>query len=880
MNPKGKNTIIGSIYKHFTITQKDFTNKINPLLININKENKPCFLSGDFNMNLLSIDANSDTETFFDNLTENQFMPLITIPTRIANNSKTLIDNIYFNQFSNDIISGNLTVGISDHMPQFSIIPLDIHKINPKTRNIYRRVFKNFNNAQFMNEINQIDWTIYAEDDVNDAVSTLLSVTDQLLDKYAPVKRLSKKQLKQRDKPWIDNDILKSIKDKDNIYRKLISEKNPTRRESYKADCNKRKNEITKNIRLKKKAYYKTYFQKHSQNAKKMWSGINEIIHTKSKNKNSPNCIEQMLNNEKVTITDSKSMSNAFNTHYVNVAEEILKQRKYPGCKSFTEYLKDSNSYTFMAQPTTPKEVDELIKSFDSSKSAGPNSIPNKVIGQISASIAIPISNIINQSLLKGIYPSILKISKVIPVHKKDSKLEIVNYRPISLLSNINKIIEKLMFNRLYSFLEFHNCIYDLQFGFREMHSTNHALMSMIQQIRDTMDDGNIAVGVFVDFQKAFDTVNHDILLRKLDHYGVRGISNSWFKSYLTDRKQYVSLDGTDSDQEFIKHGVPQGSVLGPLLFLIYINDLHQCIKHSTTRHFADDTNLLHILNKSFPNRTKKINRDLRCLNNWLLANKISLNSTKTEIIFFRKRGIPVPIKKIKLNGVKLLPSSRVKYVGITIDEHLTFEPNRKILQSKLKRANNLLSISRHYVPKDLLKQIYFGQFHSHLMYGSQIWGLNDNDNLKILTQQKKAIRKISFAHYEAHADPIFKELGILKLPDIIKMNNLLFVHRALNDKVPKAFKDYFKFQQFHNYNIRRNPNTAYSIPPGSLELPTTNLLVGQKGIRYRCASDWNAILKELARIHPVSAINENWLKDLSSHQLKAILKKFFLSNY
>ena len=192
MNPKGKNTIIGSIYKHFTITQKDFTNKINPLLININKENKPCFLSGDFNMNLLSIDANSDTETFFDNLTENQFMPLITIPTRIANNSKTLIDNIYFNQFTNDIISNNLTVGISDHMPQFSIVSLDIHKINPKTRNIYRRVFKNFNNAQFMNEINQIDWTIYAEDDVNDAVSILLSVTDQLLDKYAPVKRLSK----------------------------------------------------------------------------------------------------------------------------------------------------------------------------------------------------------------------------------------------------------------------------------------------------------------------------------------------------------------------------------------------------------------------------------------------------------------------------------------------------------------------------------------------------------------------------------------------------------------------------------------------------------------------------------------------------------------
>ena len=202
------------------------------------------------------------------------------------------------------------------------------------------------------------------------------------------------------------------------------------------------------------------------------------------------------------------------------------------------------------------------------------------------------------------------------------------------------------MFNRLYSFLELHNCIYDLQFGFREKHSTNHALMSMIQQIRDTMDDGNTAIGVFVDFQKAFDTVNHDILIRKLEHYGVRGTPNNWFKSYLTERKQYVSIDNANSDHASIKHGVPQGSVLGPLLFLIYINDLHTCIKHSTTRHFADDTNLIHILNKSFPNRVKKINRDLRCLNHWLLANKISLNSTKTELIYFRKSGSPIPEKE------------------------------------------------------------------------------------------------------------------------------------------------------------------------------------------------------------------------------------------
>ena len=155
------------------------------------------------------------------------------------------------------------------------------------------------------------------------------------------------------------------------------------------------------------------------------------------------------------------------------------------------------------------------------------------------------------------------------------------------------------MFNRLYSFLENNKCIYNLQFGFRKKYSTNHALMSMTQQIKDTIEKGNLAVGVFVDFQKAFDTVNHKILLRKLQHYGIRGLALNWFSSYLDKRMQYVSIGNNASTTEYIKHGVPQGSVLGPLLFLIYINDLNTCIKHCITRHFADDTNLIYTINSS-----------------------------------------------------------------------------------------------------------------------------------------------------------------------------------------------------------------------------------------------------------------------------------------
>ena len=232
------------------------------------------------------------------------------------------------------------------------------------------------------------------------------------------------------------------------------------------------------------------------------------------------------------------------------------------------------------------------------------------------------------------------------------------------------------------------------------------------------------------------------------------------------------------------------------------------------------------------------------------------------------------------MNGVKLLPCSVVKYVGITLDEHLTFEPHRKILQSQLKRTNNLLSISRHYVPSEILIQIYFGQFYSRLVYGSQIWGLVENDNLKILTQQKKAIRKISFSHFEAHSGPLFKNMGLLKLPDIMKINNIIFVHSVLNNKAPAVFQNYFKFKLLHEHNTIRNPNSLYSVPKGSLELPKTNLLVGKKSIKYICANNWNTTLKELARIHPNLANNQNWFKDLSVFKLKHLLKNHFLDSY
>ena len=302
-----------------------------------------------------------------------------------------------------------------------------------------------------------------------------------------------------------------------------------------------------------------------------------------------------------------------------------------PTYNHFSRFLGTPNPHSIFLAPTTPEEIAKVISSFSTSKSSGPNSIPVRVLKLLKLDISEPISTLINRSFSAGVFPSALKVSKVIPVFKnKGSPLEVSNYRPISLLSNIEKIYEKVMYTRLMDFLNRFKQIYSRQFGFRKAHSTVNTLINIVERIRGSLDKGEFACGVFVDLQKAFDTVDHEILLAKLNHYGVRGIANTWFKSYLSDRSQFVCLSNHKSKIKAVKHGVPQGSVLGPLLFLLYINDLHHSIKSSETYHFADDTHLLNFA-KSVWSLCGKINSDLRVLVSWLNANKISLNADKTQ---------------------------------------------------------------------------------------------------------------------------------------------------------------------------------------------------------------------------------------------------------
>ena len=243
--------------------------------------------------------------------------------------------------------------------------------------------------------------------------------------------------------------------------------------------------------------------------------------------------------------------------------------------------------------------------------------------------------------VLNGIFPDKLKIVKVVPLHKGGSTEDLNNFRPISLLSIFDKIIEKIMHKRLYHFLELHNVLFDNQFGFRKNNSTSYALMEITEKIKESIDNGKYGCGIYIDLRKAFDTVNHNILIKKLEHYGVCGILLEWFKSYLNERKQFVFMNGESSDLKYILCGVPQGSVLGPLLFLLYINDLPNISAKLKFFLFVDDTNI-YFESDDLLNVEETVNKELKKLYLWLNVNRLSLNVSETHYIIFHPYNKPL----------------------------------------------------------------------------------------------------------------------------------------------------------------------------------------------------------------------------------------------
>ena len=468
-----------------------------------------------------------------------------------------------------------------------------------------------------------------------------------------------------------------------------------------------------------------------------------------------------------------------------------------------------------------------------------------------------PLVHIFNLSLSNGQVPDIMKIAKVIPLFKKGDKLDLNNYRPISLLSSLSKVLEKIIFKRTIKFLVIHSIISDSQFGFRKYHSTTHALLSFVNKVAHALDSSSHMVGIFLDYSKAFDTINHDILLYKLSRYGIRGKALEWFRSYLSNRKQYVCLNGHSSELQYINCGVPQGSLLGPLLFILYINDFCRSSDILSFILFADDTNLF--LSHSDPNYlVNTVNIELGKLTQWIRANKLSLNLQKTKYMLFSNSLVSLP-DNIYFDNSPLDKVSDIKFLGVTIDDKLSWRLHVDTICKTISRNIGIINRLKTHLPSNSLFTLYSSLILPYLNYGLLAWGNACQWLLdKLLLLQKKALRIICHTAFRAHTDPLFSDNKIMKIKDLhlFQLGQLMYNYKK--NALPAIFQSMFtKNLSFHNYPTRHSDE---------FHLPLLRTVLAQKTFIYDGPKFWNSLCENIRNAPSLSSFK----KRLKTHLLQS----------
>ena len=445
-------------------------------------------------------------------------------------------------------------------------------------------------------------------------------------------------------------------------------------------------------------------------------SNLFQLATTYSRKSRKSNQVPKEIHVKDEIIQNPKNVSNAFNEYFVNVGNCLSnKISAATDCAfSATSLITINAKNSFFMRPIAESEILRHINGLKSSKSAGKFGIPIKYI-KLSAKIVSPLlAKIYNNCIKTGCFPDILKIAEVIPLYKSGPKDICSNYRPISILSPFSKIFKKCLHFQLYNYFHQKNIFCRNQYGFRKNSSTNDAVIDIYNELLLNLNNKKITCSIFLDLAKAFDCINHEILLLKLEKYGIRGLPLSLFRSYLMNRKQVTIVNDINSDMNDISCGVPQGSTLGPLLFIIYVNDL-PLATNLHVRLFADDTNIT-ASHHHKDTLEKIVNKELKQVNNWMKLNKLSINYKKTEYIIITNKK-EKPSYDIKIDQTTLCQNSCIKYLGVLIDDTLTWKPQVDKMCSKLASGCWALYQLRPYVNSATLMMVYYSFIHSHLNY-------------------------------------------------------------------------------------------------------------------------------------------------------------------
>ena len=512
---------------------------------------------------------------------------------------------------------------------------------------------------------------------------------------------------------------------------------------------------------------------------------------------------------------DPYSITNGFCDFFSSIGETYAKKIDCTGV-DIDSYINqiNSNPQSLFFSPTTSNEITELINKLPLKKSSGHDNISNVLLKRLKQSITIPLSIIFNKSLEEGIFPDEMKLADVVPLYKNQNRSECTNYRPISLLLTLSKLLEKVVYSRIYTYLEKHEKLYVSQYGFREGHSCKNAVSELVSKVVKGQQEGFYTLALFLDLSKAFDSLEHKVLLKKLERYGLRGTINNWFASYLQNRKMRVKCTTSSTGKleysryQTVNYGTPQGSCLGPLIFIIFTNDLHQQLINTASLLFADDTTL-YMTHRNLRYLKWCVEEDMKRLIAWLRANKLTLNLGKTVCVLFQKNG-PRQTITLELDDVHIKSVKEVKFLGMWLDDYLNWCTHVQKLTLKLTRNLNLLKYSQNMMPKETKKLVYHAHIGSHLQYGLMLWGN------RITNEQLNKLQKIQnlcimyISGNKINSTRANKDLKILTVKDMIELANLKFDYKLLHNLLPKKVAECCRIDSKnnclmpkHEYNTR-----------------------------------------------------------------------------
>lgn len=831
-NRHNKKYIIFNIYRSPCGDTKIFFSKLQEVIEAFFKPRVKFLICGDFNFDWGSLHFVSLC-TFF---TSYQLQPVIKFPTRVTENSSTIIDQIFISD-SNDVYACVTDNIISDHRS----IYLEFMTLNEKPMNqsFMKRQFTENNFINFETCLSNEHWQdLYEMNDLNEAFNLFYSTFLFYFNSIFPEQKFVQKC--DRSKSWVNSEVRLSSRNLKDLFvlQKTFTELAPIYRE--------KKKQHSQLLLRTQKQFYAHKIVSSDNSTKMAWKIINEMNNNKKGNENI------VLTEEDKLITNPSEIAFKFNDFFIESPKSLVSRLN--NCKKITVENSINQSGSMFLTPFVEAELHTiLLNKMKNKTSSGADEIPNFVLKKVLPLIIKPLTFLVNLSFLLGKFPNDLKIGKVVPIFKKDNPKSIENYRAITIPSCFQKIFEYAFLDRLLHYLQKQTILNINQHGFQNNKSTTTAIHQFYSRVIHHLQDGECPAAIFCDLSRAFDCVNYHTLLCKLEGYGIRGTTLDWISSFLFGRKQFVSLQFSEnqchnvvkSECLTVDMGVPQGSILGPILFLLYVNNINSALTDTEHVAYADDFSLI-VSASDDELLTKQSESILSITQSYFSGIDLYFNHKKTEVIKFHNWQNKCSNIVIPFEGTQLIGAESTKFLGLFIDKNLNWKTHCQSLIKKLSSSSYLFRHMRQILSKELLVTLYYAQIDSRLRYGVIFWG-DSTLASEVFLCQKKVIRIIEGATQRSPCKPLFQKLKILTLTGIylLEVSSLMFANK-------------------HDLRFNHNVHNIDTRSKDNIYIPLAKLRVSSKAPTHMGARVYNHLPDYIKKAETLSCF-------------KSLLKKFLL---